>query len=189
MPPISVPSARKPCMTAASSRKGNATGPGSGPVTHLKSGGGAPSSGNAMAPRIGQPDRIHSLRTSMVSPSLMKTRRPPTVSDQPGTVAAPLMHRDNRSGGLLRACAIGLGSQAEFRSKLFEVASIAFLWSVTRSYSACNSASVIPAKEGSRAFRRAPRVSARIHARTLGPMPGSWSQWESGMLATSRMDG
>ena len=74
-----------------------------------------------MAPRIGQPDRIHSLRTSMVSLSLMKTRRPPTVSDQPGTVAAPLMHRDNRSGGLLRACAIGLGSQAEFRSKLFEV--------------------------------------------------------------------
>jgi hypothetical protein len=68
-------------------------------------------------------------------------------------------------------------------------ASMVFLWSVKRSYSACNSASVIPAKEGSRAFRRAPRVSARIHARILGPMPGSWSQWESGRLATSRMDG
>ena len=180
MPPISVPSARKPCMTAASSRKGNATGPGSGPVTHLKSGGGAPSSGNAMAPRIGQPDRIHSLRTSMVSPSLMKTRRPPTVSDQPGTVAAPLMHRDNRSGGLLRACAIGLGSQAEFRSKLFEVS--------INGLSLVHHAVVLrlqlrvshPAKEGSAAFRRAPRVSSRIHARTLGPMPGSWSQWSPG---------
>jgi hypothetical protein len=67
--------------------------------------------------------------------------------------------------------------------------SIAFLSFSRRSDIACNSASVIPANEGSRALRRAPRVSERIHATNLGPMPGSVSQWVSGTLATSRMEG
>jgi hypothetical protein len=53
---------------------------------------------------------------------------------------------------------------------------MAFFWSFRRSYSARNSESVIPAKEGSCAFRRAPRVSERIDATSLGPMPGKLSQ-------------
>jgi hypothetical protein len=66
---------------------------------------------------------------------------------------------------------------------------MAFFWSLRRSYSACSSAAVIPAKEEVRAFRRASRVSECILARDLGPMPGNSSQWPSGIPATSRIEG
>jgi hypothetical protein len=67
--------------------------------------------------------------------------------------------------------------------------SIAFFWLIRRLYLACNSEAVMPAKEGSRALRRAPCVSERIRATKLSPMPGSLSQWVSGILATSQIEG
>jgi hypothetical protein len=67
--------------------------------------------------------------------------------------------------------------------------SMAFFRLISLLYLACNSESVMPANEGSRAFRRAPRVRERIRATNFGPMLGSLSQWVSGILATSRMEG